>query len=213
MAISTSRHDSPMVRRAVMPSDPFRADGAGPSGPEKADAFDVASAQDGTSASGFGASAGVSAFERPRRVLLLASAGGHWIELCRLSPAFADCDCLFVSTAGGLAAPVGDRKVIEVVDSSRDSAWTMVRTFASLLPVIRDFDPDLLLSTGAAPGALGLLIAKMRGTRTIWVDSIANSETLSLSGRLVKPFADLRLTQWPHLADERNQLHYIGKVL
>jgi hypothetical protein len=151
--------------------------------------------------------------QRQQRVMLLASAGGHWIELCRLSAAFADCDCLFVSTSGGLVAPVGTRDVIEVIDSSRDSTWTMARTFVALIPVIRAFDPDLMVSTGAAPGALGLLIAKMRGTRTIWVDSIANSETLSLSGRLVRPLADLRLTQWPHLADERNHLHYIGKVL
>lgn len=147
------------------------------------------------------------------RVMLIASAGGHWIELCRLVPAFAECDCRFVSTAPGLTVPMGQHDVLEVIDSSRDSMWTMVRTFAHLLPIIRDFRPDILVSTGAAPGALGLVIAKLCGARTIWVDSIANSETLSLSGSLVKLFTDLRLTQWPHLADERKKLHYFGKIL
>ncbi len=146
-------------------------------------------------------------------MLLLASAGGHWIELCRLCAAFSDSDCLFVSTAPGMSPPVGTREVIHVVDSSRDSLWTMMRTFANLFPVIRSFRPDLVISTGAAPGALGLAIAKLLGARTIWVDSIANSEVVSLSGRLVKPVADLRLTQWPHLANERSKLFYFGKIL
>lgn len=150
---------------------------------------------------------------KPRKVILLASAGGHWIELCRLSPAFAGCDCLFVSTASGMIAPVGEREVLQVVDSSRDTAWTMLRTFLHILPIIRDFRPDIVLSTGAAPGALGMIIAKFYGARTIWVDSIANSDVLSLSGQLVKMVADLRLTQWPHLADERRKLYYFGKIL
>ena len=57
------------------------------------------------------------------------------------------------------------------------------------------------------------IIAKFYGARTIWVDSIANSDVLSLSGQLVKTVADLRLTQWPHLADERRKLYYFGKIL
>ncbi|GIW73864.1 MAG: hypothetical protein KatS3mg103_0386 [Phycisphaerales bacterium] len=38
------------------------------------------------------------------------------------------------------------------------------------------------------------------GARTVWVDSIANVEEMSMTGRLVGPYATLWLTQWPHLA-------------
>ena len=58
-----------------------------------------------------------------------------------------------------------------------------------------------MVSTGAAPGLVALALAKlMLGSRTIWIDSIANSERLSLSGRLARPVADAWLTQWAHLA-------------
>jgi hypothetical protein len=41
----------------------------------------------------------------------------------------------------------------------------------------------------------------MMGARTIWLDSIANVDELSLSGQMAGRFADLWLTQWPHLTE------------
>jgi UDP-N-acetylglucosamine:LPS N-acetylglucosamine transferase len=149
----------------------------------------------------------------PMRVLLVASAGGHWIELHRLKAAFVGADCQFVSTSKGMTPPLGERDVLEIADTARDSAWAMTPTLIGLLRIFHSFDPDLVVSTGAAPGALALVIAKAFGARTIWIDSIANSETLSLSGRLVRPVADVRITQWQHLAEENQSLRYLGQIL
>jgi hypothetical protein len=57
-----------------------------------------------------------------------------------------------------------------------------------------------------------LLFGKLLGARTIWIDSIANAEQLSVSGAKVKPFADLWLTQWPHLVTKDGP-DYKGAVL
>lgn len=149
----------------------------------------------------------------PLRILLIASAGGHWIELHRLRDAFIGADCQFVSTSKGMTPPLGHREVLEVGDTARDTAWGMLPTIISLFRIMRAFDPDLVVSTGAAPGALGLLVAKLFGARTIWIDSIANSEVISLSARLVKPVADLRVTQWPQIAERDRSLQYIGQIL
>jgi hypothetical protein len=147
------------------------------------------------------------------RVLLIASAGGHWTELYRLRGAFVGADCQFVSTAGGLTPPLGERDVLAVGDTARDTAHTVLPTIASLVRIFRAFDPDLVVSTGAAPGALALFLAKLFGARTIWIDSIANSEGLSLSGHLVRPVADIRITQWQHLAEQQPSLRYFGQIL
>lgn len=148
-----------------------------------------------------------------RRVLLIASGGGHWIELARLAAAFRHCDCQFVSTTPNLAAPVGERAVWQVTDSSRDSTLTMLSTIREIWRVLHRFRPDMVVSTGAAPGAIALYIAKFMGLRTIWIDSIANSDELSMSGRMVRFAADLWLTQWPHLAQTTGRLQYFGRVL
>lgn len=149
----------------------------------------------------------------PMRVLLVASAGGHWVELHRLGAAFADADCQFVSTSSGMTPPVGNRRILEIPDTARDATRKIMPTLIALFRIFRTFDPDVVVSTGAAPGALALLIGRLFGARTIWIDSIANSEELSLSGRLAKPIADLRITQWPHLARADRSLRYLGQIL
>jgi len=62
--------------------------------------------------------------------------------------------------------------------------------------------PDAIVSTGAAPGYLAIRIGGLIGCRTLWIDSIANVEQLSLSGRRALRHADLCLTQWEHLASQ-----------
>ncbi len=57
-----------------------------------------------------------------------------------------------------------------------------------------------MISTGALPGYMALRLGKLLGANTIWVDSIANVEELSESGRRIGNHADLWLTQWQHLA-------------
>jgi len=148
-----------------------------------------------------------------KRVMLIASGGGHWIEMSRLAEAFADCHCEFVSTAPNLIAPFGDRPVVKVTDGSRDTLPALIGSFRELWRLIRARRPDVVVSTGAAPGAIALYIAKLHGIRTIWIDSVANSECLSLSGRAVRPIVDLCLTQWPDLASSDPRIRYFGRVL
>ena len=63
--------------------------------------------------------------------------------------------------------------------------------------------PDIVVTTGASVGLFSLIAGKFLGAKTIWLDSIANTAELSLSGQKARRFADLYLTQWPELASER----------
>ena len=148
-----------------------------------------------------------------RRVLLVASAGGHWLELCRLADAFRGFDCQFVCTTGALVAPVGDHPVMVVADGSRRQISRLLRTALSLRRIMRDFRPDIVISTGAAPGGVALAMAWLHGARTVWIESIASRDTLSLSGIAVRRFADLFLTQWPDLRGGHADIDYFGQVL
>jgi hypothetical protein len=58
----------------------------------------------------------------------------------------------------------------------------------------------VIISTGAAPGYFAVRLGRLLGAKSIWLDSIANVERVSMTGELVGPKADLWLTQWPHLA-------------
>lgn len=73
--------------------------------------------------------------------------------------------------------------------------------------------PDVIISAGAAMGCAICIIGKLFGSEVVWVDSIACSKKLSLSGTIVRPFADLFLVQWPELADEKKKIYYMGSIL
>jgi UDP-N-acetylglucosamine:LPS N-acetylglucosamine transferase len=147
------------------------------------------------------------------RILAVASAGGHWVQLARLSEAFADSDTLYVTTVAGETAPSGDRPVAEITDASRNEPWRIVLAIFQLALLMLRFRPEAVVTTGAAPGYVALRLAKLRGCRTVWLDSIANAEQISLSAKLARPYADLWLTQWEELSRKTPGLQYWGQVL
>ncbi|WP_428939616.1 UDP-N-acetylglucosamine--LPS N-acetylglucosamine transferase [Fontivita pretiosa] len=152
---------------------------------------------------------------RRPRVLAVASGGGHWVQLLRLAPAFVGCDLAFVTVhpTARSQIPFANARFHVVNDATRWDKLGLARMMLRLLRIVLRERPDIVISTGAAPGYFAIMLGKMLcGARTIWVDSIANVECLSLSGQKVGRWADLWLTQWPHLAQPGGP-HYAGAVL
>lgn len=149
---------------------------------------------------------------RRRRVLAVASGGGHWVQLMRLRPAFEGCDVEFASVADAYASEVQGCRFHRLPDATRWDRWALVKLLGKVAWVVLRRRPDVVLTTGAAPGLLALVAGKLIGARTVWIDSIANVEEMSLSGRQARRFADLWLTQWEHLATPEGPL-FEGAVL
>jgi len=147
-----------------------------------------------------------------RKILAVASSGGHWTQLLRLRPAFDGHEVVFATTQSDSRDEVAPDRFHCLPDANRKSKLRvlllMLRTF---LVVLRE-RPDVVVSTGAAPGYFALRFGRLFGARTLWLESIANVEELSLSTKLARPYADLLLTQWPHLAQPEGP-HYRGSVL
>ncbi len=146
------------------------------------------------------------------KVLNCASQGGHWIQLRRLDPAFVGTEVYYLSTTKDYVSQCPDGRYLAVPDANIDQKFRLLIQAIFVgwrLLVLR---PDVIVSTGASVGFFALLIGKLLGARTVWVDSIANVEQCSSAGRHVARYADLYLTQWPHLAKE-NGPSFLGKVL
>jgi hypothetical protein len=82
----------------------------------------------------------------------------------------------------------------------------------TMLIVIRT-RPDVIVTTGAAPGVFALLAGAPLGAKRIWIDSIANAQEVSLSGCKARHVATLWLTQWPQLANDKTGPEYRGSVI
>jgi len=149
----------------------------------------------------------------PLRVLAIASAGGHWIQLRRLRPAFEGVGVLWVTTKAGYRIEMAAEEQFAVVpDANRWNKIMLAWSAFRILHVILRYRPHVVVTTGAAPGYLAILFAKGFGARTLWVDSIANADELSMSGRLAMKTADEVLTQWRHVA-RGDRPAYRGAIL
>lgn len=148
---------------------------------------------------------------RPR-LLAISSGGGHWVQLLRLQPAFTGCDVVFATVREEYRANIGNAEFRLVPDANRWNKLALVRSAVVVLLLVLRERPDIVITTGAAPGYFGVRIGKWLGARVVWLDSVANAEELSMSGRKAGAFADLWLTQWPHLAREGGP-EFMGSVL
>ncbi len=146
------------------------------------------------------------------KVLAVASGGGHWVQLRRLAPAFEGADVAYLTVEPSYRPEVGNARFHLVVDATRWNKVKLLRMLAQIAWVIAKERPDVVISTGAAPGYFAIRLGKIAGARTMWIDSIANVEQLSLSGQKIMKHADRCLTQWQHLAADGGP-EFAGAVL
>jgi UDP-N-acetylglucosamine:LPS N-acetylglucosamine transferase len=147
-----------------------------------------------------------------KKVLAVASSGGHWTQLVRLAPALDGHRVTWVTTNRGYKSSCPPGTFRAVRDASMWDKKGLAVMFGQIVKIVAQVRPEIVISTGAAPGFFAVRLGNMIGAKTIWVDSIANAQELSLSGRRLHGHADLYLTQWEHLARPDGPL-YRGRVL
>lgn len=144
-------------------------------------------------------------------LMAVASGGGHWVQLMRLRPVFEGRDVAWVTTQADYRKDVnGPLHVVR--DANLWDKLGLLLLFLQMAWLVVRLRPRVIITTGAAPGFAALLFGRLLGARTIWVDSIANAETLSGSGSRAGRWAHVWLTQWEHLATPEGP-HYWGAVL
>lgn len=148
------------------------------------------------------------------KICLAASAGGHLVQLLKLSPCFENRDCFSVTTSNSVTAKLEKFGQVYIVpESNRQHPLKALGVLVKCFKIIIAEKPDVIISTGALHGCLLCIFAKFFGAKIIWVDSIANCKKLSLSGRIIRPFADLIFSQWQDVAGKYNKVQYSGSLV
>jgi len=146
-----------------------------------------------------------------QRILAVSSGGGHWEQLMIISAAFESDSVTYATTIAALAERTGKTATV-VSDCNRDRPIASLKCLWETFALVWRTKPSVVISTGAAPGLFALFFGKLLGAKTIWIDSVANCEQLSMSGKVAGRLADLWLTQWKHL-ETAGGPRYIGSVL
>ncbi|MBR7887576.1 hypothetical protein J9B83_01390 [Marinomonas sp. A79] len=146
-----------------------------------------------------------------KKFIGVSSSGGHLIQLLAIEKNI-DYNFSHIITTVELKHDADNYKSIKVMDCNVNQPIRLMICFYMLVKAIYSIKPTCIISTGAAPGGLALVIGKLFRCKTIWIDSIANTKKASLTGRLVKPFCDVWVSQWEAVALE-NKGEYIGKSI
>jgi UDP-N-acetylglucosamine:LPS N-acetylglucosamine transferase len=161
------------------------------------------------------------------RVLVVLGEGGHTRQMLRLldqlGPSYdyhyliAAEDQLSgakirlpgpVYRAGRPRSKVGGR-----TDSRPVAAWQTLRSLLELWPLMRKVHPDVILANGPSIAVPAVLLGKLLGAAIIYVESASRVYGLSSSGRIVYPFANLFVVQWPQLQKRYRKAIYAGRLV
>ncbi len=145
-------------------------------------------------------------------VFVIASGGGHWQQLLQMRAAWDVSDVRYVTTLPGLAAQFDAAPASLVPDCNVNEPVAAIRCFFAVLFLTLKHRPRHIVTTGALPGLISVLCGRLVGARTLWIDSVANGERLSASGRLARRFAHVTLSQWEAVAQAEG-VGFEGSVL
>lgn len=148
------------------------------------------------------------------KLMAVASEGGHLIQLLRLETMFKQHQSILVSTNKEFKAPdcFEDHFITNDINQFSGLLAKISILFRTLYLIIK-IKPDVIISTGALPGLVAIIIGKVIfRKKTIWLDSIANGHELSKSGRAAGRFCDIWLTQWSNL-EEPTGPNFLGTVI
>ena len=135
-------------------------------------------------------------------------------ELLRLNESWQGYDTFCVTTSNVVREKLHKYgKIFIVGECNRKHMLRIILVVMRCINIILRERPDVVISSGAAPACLLCIIGKMFGAKIVWIDSIANVDRLSLSGRIIRPFASLILTQWPEVAEKYKSVYYEGALI
>ena len=90
-----------------------------------------------------------------------------------------------------------------------------LENFVRAYQLINQSSPDCVVCVGSSICLPAFLIARLRGVRCVFIESMARVYSLSKTGRLIESFrlAERIYVQWPELAEGKPRRLYRGAVI
>ena len=148
------------------------------------------------------------------KILLACSSGGHFIQLYSLKEFWQGYDRVWVTFPGNdTNTLLMDENVHWAHHPTNRNIPNFFKNLSLARKILKQENPDRVITTGAGVGVPFIYIAKMMGIKTIFIESLTRISHISLSGRLVYFVADEFLVQWPELAKKYKRSKFTGQVI
>lgn len=146
-----------------------------------------------------------------KKVLFIASTGGHLEELMQLKSLFEYYDYHIITektkstlslkeTYPGRVNYLVYGSYTTIVNKIKYPFRLMYNTFKSFFLYLK-IKPKYIITTGTHTAGPMCLIGHLLGSKIIYIETFANSKTKSKTGRIVYKFADLFIVQWESMKE------------
>ena len=140
-----------------------------------------------------------------KKVLFISSTGGHLDELLQLEKLFKKYNSYLITekTKSTINLKNKYNKVNYLLYGTKDHKLSYIFKFAyncfkSLFLFVK-IRPKVVVTTGTHTAVPMCYIAKIFRRKIIFIETFANSESKTLSGKLIYPIADCFIVQWKQM--------------
>lgn len=153
------------------------------------------------------------------KALFISSTGGHLTELLKLNELFDKFDSYIITEKQFNNMYLKEKykgKVFYLIYGTKDHKLSypfkfLVNIFKSLFFFIK-IRPKYIITTGTHTAVPMCYIGKIFRRKIIFIETFANSETKTLSGKMVYPIADLFVVQHKSMLKLYPKAKYFGGV-
>ena len=143
-----------------------------------------------------------------KKVLFIASTGGHLNELLQLSPMFKELDYHLITEKTKSNMYLKDKyknKVNYLIYGTKHHILTypfklLANCFISLYLYLK-IHPDYIITTGVHTAGPMCCLGKIFGSRVIYIETFANMVTKTATGKLLYPISDKFIVQWESMKE------------
>ncbi|MFN3219675.1 MAG: PssD/Cps14F family polysaccharide biosynthesis glycosyltransferase [Acidimicrobiales bacterium] len=130
--------------------------------------------------------------------LLVGSSGGHLDHLVRLEPWWRSMERAWVTfDLPDARSRLAEETAYWAYHPTTRSAKNLVRNMGLARRVLREVQPDVVISTGAGLAVPFFVIARSMGIPTVFLEVFDRVSSRTLTGRLCHPLSTRFLVQWP----------------
>lgn len=144
--------------------------------------------------------------EPKRKVLFIASTGGHLNELMQLKTLFKKYDYHIVTentkVDKSLKKKYGDKMSFLIYGTKKYPISYIFKFIANCfisLYYFFKYQPEVVVTTGTHTAVPMCYIAKIFGSKIIFIETFANRTSGTVAGKLVYPIADTFVVQWEEM--------------
>ena len=154
-----------------------------------------------------------------KKVLFISSTGGHLTELLQLKKLFRKYDYHIITEKTKVNKELKKqygKRINYVIYGTKDHKFSyafklLINCFIELFLYIK-IRPKYIISTGAHIAGPMCLIGKIFGSKIIFIETFANRNSKTVTGKYVYKFADLFLVQWEEMLKLYPKAKYWGSL-